>query len=224
MSDENNIPLENAPTTPQWETMDAWVFTRFFATVRGVFFHPVQFFKSFRADGDYLAPILYVLLLSSIIIILSIILYFPIALLLGDILFIGAEGMDERLFPVMILFGLCIVIFPLIMPLSLFFSAKIIHSSARLFGAANKPYKATFRIMVYLFTIELLLVIPFIGPLLVGVCQPVYLTIALREVHQTTTFRAACVVLFPILLALLLFMWFLYAFFLPLSRGMFFSY
>ena len=217
MSDENNIPLENAPTTPQWETMDAGVFTRFFATVRGVFFHPVQFFKSVRADGNYKSPILYVLLLGIIIIILT----FASISLTGDeqlnkILFSGPDS-------ILFLFVLSSVSL-LCIPLSLFFSAGIIHLLAILFGAASKPYKATFRIMAYLFTINLLGVIPFIGAPLAVICQAVYLTIALREVHQTTTFRAACVVLFPILLALPSVMWYLYTFSPPLSRGTFSSY
>ncbi len=217
MSDENNIPFENTPMTPQWEAMDAGIFTRFFATVKDILFHPVQFFKSFHADDDYKSPILYVLLLGIIIIILT----FASISLTGDeqlnkILFSGPDS-------ILFLFVLSSVSL-LCIPPSLFVSAGIIHLLAILFGAASKPYKATFRIMAYLFTINLLGVIPFIGAPLAVICQAVYLTIALREVHHTTTFRAACVVLFPILLALLLFMWFLYAFFLPLSRGMFFSY
>ncbi len=225
MSNENNIPLENAPTTPQWETMDAWVFTRFFATVRGVFFHPVQFFKSFRADGDYLAPLLYVLLLYIMILPVPVVIgvsmlfelfdYYSNAGLFGNLFLLWAYLVAQLFHPA----GM-----PLItIPLFLFVSAGIIHLLAILLGAASKPYKATFRIMAYLFTINLLL-FTFIGAPLAVICQAVYLTIALREVHHTTTFRAACVVLPPILLALLLFMWFLYTFFLPLSRGMFFSY
>ncbi len=223
MSDENNIPLENAPTTPQWETMDAGVFARFSATIKNILFHPVQFFKSFRADGDYLAPLLYVLLLYIIIIIFFIILYspFPSLLVAGLLLgFIGAEVLNKMLFPLMIPSYLCIVISPLFIPLFLFVSAGIIHLLAILFGAASKPYKATFRVMAYLFTINLLLLIG--GPLVLVICQAVYLTIALREVHHTTTFRAVCVVLPSTLL--LLVMWnFIY--FSPwLLEALFFSY
>ena len=70
-------------------------------------------------------------------------------------------------------------------------------------GAANSGYEATFRVVCYVSVTSLVNWIPLIGGLLA--LYGLYLgVVGIREVHATTTGRAALVVLLPIGFILLL--------------------
>ncbi len=69
-------------------------------------------------------------------------------------------------------------------------------------GATNSGFQATFRVASYTQVTSLVNWIPFIGPLLA--LYGIYLSIVGREMHETTTGKAALVVLMPFVVALLL--------------------
>ena len=70
-------------------------------------------------------------------------------------------------------------------------------------GATNSGFQATFRVASYTQVTSLVNWIPFIGPLLA--LYGIYLSIVgIREMHETTTGKAALVVLMPFIVGLLL--------------------
>ncbi len=64
-------------------------------------------------------------------------------------------------------------------------------------GAENSGFEATFRVHSYAWVANLIAWIPIAGPLLS--LYAIYLAfVGIREVHETTTARAALVVLIPV--------------------------
>lgn len=71
-----------------------------------------------------------------------------------------------------------------------------IHGTLRLLGAANAPfYAGTVRVTSYAFATHVLFIVPIVGFILAIVWTLILETIGIREVHRTTTLRAAIAVL-----------------------------
>jgi hypothetical protein len=77
-------------------------------------------------------------------------------------------------------------------------TAAVYHLFVRLLiGAGHRGYRATFRVLAYAGTADLVGWVPFVG-LLLAVLWAVYLgTVGLRELHATTTGRALAALLVP---------------------------
>ncbi len=88
--------------------------------------------------------------------------------------------------------------------ISVFVVAGIAHLLVMLIvGATNSGFGATFRVASYASVTSLVSWIPIIGGLL-GLYGSYLAVVGIREMHQTTTGKAAIVVLFPVILILLL--------------------
>jgi hypothetical protein len=115
-----------------------------------------------------------------------------------------------------------IIFAPIFAAIGLFIGAGILHLLVMLIvGSRSSGFEATFRVVAYSAVTSLVSWIPYIGGLLS--LYGIYLGIVgIREVHNTTTGRAALVVLIPaaviILLALLLFSAVLFAVFFGSQR------
>lgn len=96
-----------------------------------------------------------------------------------------------------------VILAPIGAAIGLFIFAAIAHLMVMLFvGNANSGYEATFRVVSYVSVTSLVNWIPIIGGLLA--LYGLYLAVGIREMHATTTGRAALVVLLPIGVILLL--------------------
>ncbi len=80
-------------------------------------------------------------------------------------------------------------------------AAVAVHLCVRLFTNGNRSMTATTRIICYASGPALLSIVPWAGELLGWLWSVVLLAIGVREVHGTTTGRAALAVLLPLLLA-----------------------
>jgi hypothetical protein len=100
-------------------------------------------------------------------------------------------------------FILDIIFAPIGAAIGLFILAAIAHLLVMLFvGGSNSGYESTFRVVSYVSVTSLVNWIPLIGGLLAF--YGLYLAVVgIREMHSTTTGRAALVVLLPIGLILL---------------------
>jgi hypothetical protein len=160
----------------------------FIATVQAVVLRPVDFFRGILRQGDLINPLLF-----------AIICYEISAILGGLLSLIGISG--SRGFGAFIV---SIIVAPIGAAIGLFIGAGILHLLVMLIvGSRNSGFEATFRVVTYSAVTSLVSWIPFIGWLLS--LYGIYLGIVgIREMHNTTTGKAALVVLIPVAVLVLI--------------------
>lgn len=168
----------------------------FVDAVRRVVFHPTGFFAGLPRSGNLLSPLLFALICIEI------------SAVLGWLLVLFGVGTRPGFNPnpqnlgLPSAFGPASPVASVILALiggaiGIFLAAAILQLLVRLVvGAGNSGYMATFRVASYTQVTSLVNWIPIIGPLLA--LYGIYLSIVgIREMHGTTTGRAALVVLIP---------------------------
>jgi len=171
----------------------------FVRTVRNVLLNPVGFFRGIARRGDLVGPLVFAVICALISGVLSGILGFLFALIGGDV----GTGF------VTLIGG--IILTPIFAVIGLFIGAGIYHLLVLLLvRPSNAGFEATFRVAAYVSVIQLvtwLSAIPILGLLvsLAALVYGIYLSVVgIREVHATTTGRAAAVVLIPTAVLVLL--------------------
>ena len=166
--------------------------------VRRVVARPAEFFSGIPRRGNYLAPLIFALICIEISTILGGLLRLALGTeAVGGVRFSGiAYGFGD--------FIADVILAPIGGAIGLFIFAAIAHLLVMLFvGNANSGYEATFRVVCYVSVTSLVNWIPLIGGLLA--LYGLYLAVVgIREMHATTTGRAALVVLLPIGVILIL--------------------
>jgi hypothetical protein len=175
----------------------------FVDVARRVVLEPVRFFAGLPQDRNFVSPLLFALICIEI------------STILGWLLVISGVGASPGFNPNPQNAGLPSVVAPgspvasiLLAPIGgavgIFLVALIQQLLVRLIvGVTNSGFQATFRVASYTQVTSLVNWIPLIGPLLA--LYGVYLSIVgIREMHRTTTGKAALVVLIPFVVALLL--------------------
>jgi len=160
----------------------------FINAVRGVVTAPAGFFRGIRREGDFVNPLLF-----------AIICYEVSAILGGLLGLVGVGG--GRGFGA---FLVSIILAPIGAAVGLFIGAGILHLLVMLIvGSRNSGFEGTLRVSAYSSVTSLVSWIPVIG--LIASLYGIYLAIVgIREVHNTTTGRAALVVLIPAAVVLVL--------------------
>ncbi|HEX5849136.1 MAG TPA: YIP1 family protein [Rubrobacter sp.] len=170
----------------------------FVEVVRRVVTVPAGFFAGIPRRGNYLAPLVFALVCIEISTILGGLLRLAVgAEAVGGVRFQGAGyGFGE--------FVADVILAPIGGAIGLFLLAAIAHLLVMLFvGNGNSGFEATFRVVAYVSVTGLVNWIPLIGGLLA--LYGLYLAVVgIREVHSTTTGRAALVVLLPVAVIFLL--------------------
>jgi hypothetical protein len=165
----------------------------FISTVQRVVLQPVDFYRGILRRGDFINPLIFAIICYEVFTILS------------GILALGGIGQAQQGFGGFIA---SLVLAPILAAIGLFIGAGILHLLVMLIvGSGNSGFEATFRVGAYAAVTSLVSWIPFIG--WIASLYGIYLAIVgVREVHATTTGKAALVVLIPaavvILLALIL--------------------
>ena len=168
---------------------------------RRVVLNPTTFFAELPRRGNLAGPLVFALICIEISAILGVI--------LGELfLLLGVGGPDPGFnpnpqnlwFPSIFAPGVpvvSIIIAPIVGTIGIVVAAGIQQLLVRLVvGARNAGFGATFRVASYTQVTALVNWIPIIGPLLA--LYGIYLSIVgIREMHQTTTGKAALVILLP---------------------------
>lgn len=161
----------------------------FVDTLRELVTRPVSFFAGIARRGDFLNPLIFALVCAVIAVIIG-----GLLGILGSLVGIGNRGFGEAIGA---LVG-SIFLTPIFFAVALFIGAGIMHLLVVLIvKPATTGYEATFRVVSYSAVGQLLGWIPLLGPLVAGVVAVVLSIIGIREVHNTTTGKAALVVLIP---------------------------
>lgn len=170
----------------------------FLDVVRRVVTTPAEFFSGIPRRGNFLSPLVFALICALVSAVLGGLLRLAWrSEAIGGVRFEG-EGLGFLEFLGTVLWA------PVGSTIGLLIVAGIAHLLVMLFvGDANAGFEATFRVACYAAVTNLVNWIPFIGGLLA--LYGLYLAVVgIREVHATTTGKAALVVLLPIGAILLL--------------------
>lgn len=167
---------------------------RFTRTVVAVLTQPVAFFRSIARRGDFMNPAVFAVICALISALLSGIL----SLILAP-LFAGPGDTGEALAGGVGGFLINLILTPIFTVITLLIWAGILHLLVRfLVSPQNAGFEATFRVSSYASVIQLISWIPILGGLVALVWGAVLSILGIREVHATTTGKAALVVLIAV--------------------------
>ena len=165
----------------------------FVNTIRNVLLNPVSFFRGIARGGDLAGPLVFALICAVINGVLTGILGLLISLASGNGFGAAIGSLLAGVFGV-----------PIATAIGLFIGAGICHLLVLLLvRPSNAGFEATFRVVAYSSATQVvswLSAIPIIGilvSLVVGAYGIYLAVVGIREVHATTTGRAALVVLIP---------------------------
>lgn len=172
----------------------------FIRTVTSVVTRPVPFFNGLRKQGDFINPLVFALICSVVNAVLS-----------GIISFFTALGTDAGVGTAIGGLFSAIILTPIFTAIGLFIFGAIFHLLVMLFvKPSNAGFEATFRVGAYASVTQLVSWasgIPILG-IIVGLAVLAYSVflgiVGIREMHSTTTGRAALIVLIPVAVILLL--------------------
>ncbi len=162
----------------------------FVATVRRLVLEPVAFFRSMNRQGDFVNPLLFSLICWEIAAVIG-----GFLGVLGSVVGLGARGVGEA---IVSLFA-SLIITPIVAAIVLFVAAGIIHLLVILLARpVSTGFETTFRVIAYADVAILVTWIPILGALVGGVWYTVLSIFGVREAHQTSTGKAAVIVLVPV--------------------------
>ena len=178
----------------------------FVGTVRTLVLNPVGFFRGIARRGDFVNPLIFAAICALISALLGGIINLALSPLFagpgdtgGEVLAGGIAGFVTNL-----------IFTPVFVVILLAIGAAITHLLVMLLvRPQNAGFEATFRVGAYSQVAQLIGWIPIIGWIVAVVWVIVLSIFGIRELHTTTTGRAALVVLIPVaILFLLLFLLF----------------
>jgi hypothetical protein len=153
-----------------------------------VVLRPVDFYRGLQRRGDFINPLIFAIICYEVFTILT------------GLLALAGIGTPRG-------FGgfiVSLILAPVLAAIGLFIGAGILHLLVMLIvGSGNSGFEATFRVGAYAAVTSLVSWIPIIG--FIASLYGIYLAIVgVREVHATTTGKAALVVLIPAAVVILL--------------------
>ncbi len=167
----------------------------FVGTVRDLVTQPVGFFRGIARRGDFVNPLIFAIVCAVISAAIGGflgILYATVGI--GD----GGVGGAIGAFVASMFFT------PIISAIALLACAGVLHLLvALMIKPADTGFEATFRVVSYTSVAQLASWVPVLGPLVAFVASIALSIVGIREVHETTTGKAALVVLIPAAVALL---------------------
>ncbi len=202
-------------TGPAWEHREEQgTFAAAVATVKGVLLKPAETFTTMKREGGLRSPMTYTLLLGCIGgffgILYQVISKVGMARLElnktpGFEFLPGIENLSN---PTIIVIGLIVfaIFLPLMLLLTSFIHAGILHLSLMICGGAKQPFETTYRVCCYCSgSTSILQVVPVCGPLAAGIWGLVIACIGVAKAHEIDTGRAVIAILLPTLLCCVIF-------------------
>jgi len=188
------IPLEEPSGSTPWEDMASLgFFTAFFRTAQEVFSTPDIFFRRMPVNHGILNPLLYGIIAGYIgALITSFWQYAFSGMFGGGLNFVAVSPVIFHAF-----------ILPILIIIVLFVGSIIIHISVMMFGGKG-GFEATFRVLSFSNTIQLVSIIPLFGALFTLIYYPVLIIVGLKETHRITMGRSALAVFVSLIIGLLI--------------------
>lgn len=192
------------PVLLPWEELgERSFFSAFLHTLRAVLFAPKKTFSQLDSTGGFAAPLLYYVMVASTVFIATLLMLLP--QVLKDPASIAPQLAHFSQNAIIAGFVGIMVVAPFLFVSGIFVSSFITHLSLKILGVAQKPFKATFRVVCYSFgSISFCSLIPFVGGVIGIVWGLVLYFIGLKEVHTLSKWRTFFVILTSIAIYLLL--------------------
>ncbi len=175
-------------------------------TWKQVMTNPVAFFKRVPKQGNFVLPMYYGVICQSIAIILMWAYqagFQSIPTLLDYSAAFGGywpwTAHDMTLSSTAIFFMALLLVAPVFALVGISFTSALYHVALKVFGGAHQGFEATFRVVNYSASAQVLSILPIVGTVIAGVWSLVLTIIGLQKVHQTTYARAILAVLLPVL-------------------------
>jgi hypothetical protein len=176
----------------------------FISTVRGVLLSPVGFFRGMVRQGDFINPAVFALISYMVYAILGGL----IGLVFGGVSSLTSTTDEGALVGAASTVGgffLGLILAPFIAAIILLIVVAVRHLLVMLIvGSSNAGFEATLRLSSYTFATRIIWWIPILGQIVGFIYGLVLSTIGVREVHATTTGKAALIVLIPVAVAIVL--------------------
>lgn len=178
---------------PAWEKREELgLLPAMIETIKAVLLDPVATFSSMKKSGGLANPLLYYVIPSVLGGIMGLI-YNQFISKMGGTNELASLGLDSGI-------GLVIgfIALPLLLIISAFISSGVMHLCLRLIGAAQEPFEATFRVIMYASgSTAILQLVPFCGGSVAGIWALVLMVIGFTKVHNISTGKAVLAVLLP---------------------------
>lgn len=166
-------------------------------TVSSVLFRPSAFYRRMEVRGGYTDPLLFSMIVGMIGLAAS----YVWQIMLKSTLQSMIPGMPASSHAAMQAGDMVVLAFfsPLFLIAGLFISSGFLHLFLLLVRGARAGYEATFRVVAYASSANVLLLIPFCGNIVSGIWIIVLLIIGFREAHEISGGKAAAAVLLPLI-------------------------
>ena len=202
-------PAEGAREGTPWERRDTIGFASgLIETTQQVLTAPAAFFRAMPVTGGIGSPLVYALILGYAGLVVNAIYDFVLTSVMGTALggpafgeIAGGNEAMARLMPFIqggVGLGMKLILGPVILLITLFIMAGIMHAGLMMLGAASRGFEATLRVVCYSEATAVLQVIPICGQVAAAVYMIVILTVGLAEAHGTTRGKAVIAVLLPV--------------------------
>jgi hypothetical protein len=170
-----------------WEDLEGLgFFQAFLTTLKDVLFSPAQFYRRMPTRGEFRSPLIFGLILGVLGGVLG---------LAWQQVFMLRVGQFREIAPTHLV-GITIAL-PLIVLVSLYIWSAIVHLCLTMVGGNRRGFEATFRVIAYSWSTQILALIPFVGSLIIPLYALVIEVIGLRESHGIGTGRAVLAVFLP---------------------------
>jgi len=205
---------ETTPTAPQpiavstpvvgeqsglpWENRERIGFLNaLWETILMILTKPNEAFGVMRREGNFVDPLLYVVLMGTAAAVVS----FFYSFILNS--FGMMSGGDRQGVAALFGFGagsvVMLILMPVILIIGMFVGAAITHVCLMIVGGANQSYETTLRVLSYSSgSANILQLLPVCGGMVAGIYTVVLNCIGLARAHQTDTWRAVVAVLLPV--------------------------
>ncbi|MEP6672652.1 MAG: GYF domain-containing protein [Chthoniobacter sp.] len=192
---------------PPWEQRHILgFFPAIWQTIRGALIEPAVTFEKMRREGGLGAPLGY--LISTTWATSVVALLYQYLFSFSNLRFPTANG-ENPAFPMVFGAGFYIgwaIFLPVVLALSSFIGAGILHLSLMLCQGATQPFETTYRTYCYVKgSAAALYLIPVCGGLAGWIWGVVSMCIGISKAHEITTGRAVLAVLLPLLLCCVVF-------------------
>jgi hypothetical protein len=201
-------PIDEPEGYTPWEDMaNLGFFSAFFRTIKEVFFSPSQFFRSMPVNKDMHYPLIYGILMGFFVGVFSLFWQYAFSGISGQ-----AKGTELLFTSYFIIFYALII--PIILAIQLFAVSGVFHTSLMIVGGDRRGFDATFRVVAYISTIQLLSIVvlwagfatkaPVVFFLIYFFYAAVMFSIGFKQSHQISTGKAVLAVFLPIIIIIVL--------------------
>lgn len=182
---------------PAWENRDSLgIFPAIFQTVRAVLSRPSITFSAMKQTGGLSGPLLYFVLLSSVMYTVSAFYQIAATYINPQVFALQLQHTPKTGYAVAVIGS--VLISPALYVISSFVSSGITHLFLMLLGGANKPFETTFRVICYAqASASVMNLFPLFGSL-IGIIWGAYcIIIGLKEAQGIQGWKATLAITLP---------------------------